>query len=165
MGVPTHVMVYTGGMAATMDDGSGPLQFLGPLRAFGQDGNWYLVFYRLPDGKSYEDVRGEATTEYIQAAGDADAMAVEVRKRGGAQWGAHWVRYVIGRAHTGNPPLDVPIVLPKGDQMVSAAEVFTADEAAQLFIAYYKTGDIPDDYVLRPVEGYTEDGRLVDVAG
>jgi hypothetical protein len=90
MGIPTHVMVYTDGWAATMSDAAGPLQFLGPLRAFGTDGNWYVTFYRLPDGKSYEDVRGETTTEYIQAAGDAEAMVLDIRKAGGEQWGAQW---------------------------------------------------------------------------
>jgi hypothetical protein len=49
--------------------------------------------------------------------------------------------------------------------MVSAAEVFAADEAAELFISYYRTGDIPPGYVLRPVEGYTRDGGLIDLRG
>ncbi len=163
MGVPTHVMVYTDGWATTMGAGSGPLQFLGPLRGFGKDGNWYVTFYRLPEGKSYEDVRGEAATEYIQAAGDAAAMVLDIRKPGGAQWGAQWVRSIIGHPHEGTPPLDVAIPLPKGDQMVSLPEVFEADEAAQLFISYYRTGDIPPGYVLRPVEGHTADGRIIDL--
>lgn len=163
MGIQTHAMVYTSGGAATMDGGAGPLQFLGPLRQFGKNGNWYLIFYRLPEGKTFEEVRNQATEEYIQAAGDAGAMVVEIRKPGGAQWGADWVRYVIGREHEGNPPLDVAIPLPKADQMISRTEVFEADEAAQLFMSYHKTGDIPPGYALRPVEGYTADGGLIDL--
>lgn len=165
MGVPTHVMVYTDGWAATMGDGSGPLQFLGPLRAFGTDGNWYVTFYRLPDGKTYEDVRGEATTEYIQAAGDAAAMVLDIRKPGGQQWGASWVRYIIGHPHELPAPVDVAIPLPNGNQMISAPEVFAADEAAEVFISYYRTGDIPAGYVLRPVEGYRADGSVMDLRG
>lgn len=165
MGVPTHVMVYTDGWAATMGAGSGPLQFLGPLRAFGKDGNWYVTFYRLPEGRSYEDVRGEATTEYIQAAGDAEAMVLDIRKPSGQEWGASWVRYVIGHPHDGPAPVDVAIPLPNGDEFVSAPEVFAADEAAELFISYYRTGDIPAGYTLRPVEGYTADGRIIDLRG
>jgi hypothetical protein len=163
MGVQTHAMIYTGGMAATMGAGAGPLQFLGPLGAFGKDGNWYLIFYRLPDGKSFEEVRNQATTEYIQAAGNADAMVVEIRKPGGEQWGADWVRYVVGHEHEGKPPLDVAIPLPKGDQMISHHEVFDADEAGKLFMSYHKTGDIPSGYVLRAVEGYTASGDLIDL--
>ncbi|WP_078315393.1 hypothetical protein [Mycobacterium sp. D16Q16] len=165
MGVPTHAMVYTSGGAATMDGGSGPLQFLGPLRQFGKNGNWFLLFYRLPEGKTFEEVRNEATEQFIQAAGDAAAMTVEIRKPGGEQWGAKWVRYTIGHPHDGDLPLDVAIPLPNGDQMVSRAEVFDADEAAQLFISYYRTGDLPEGYVLRPVEGYTADGDLVELGG
>ena len=79
------------------------------------------------------------------------------------KWGAEWVRYVIGHQHEGNPPLDVAITLPRGDQMVSRAEVFDADEAATLFISYHRTGDIPAGYSLRPVEGYTADGGIIDL--
>lgn len=57
------------------------------------------------------------------------------------------------------------IELPKGAEFVSAPEVFEAEEAAEIFIAYYRTGDIPPQYTLRPVEGYTVDGDLVDLRG
>jgi hypothetical protein len=60
-----------------------------------------VTFFRLPGGKPYDDVRREATTEYIQAAGDAQAMAVEIRNQGGEQRGATWVRYVIGHPARG----------------------------------------------------------------
>jgi hypothetical protein len=56
-------MEYTSGWAATMDGGSGPLQFLGPLRAFGKDGNWFITLYALPPGKTYEEVRHENTID------------------------------------------------------------------------------------------------------
>jgi hypothetical protein len=165
MGVPTHAMVYTGGSAVTMGAGAGPLQFLGPLRAFDGVKNWYLLFYPLPEGKTFEEVRDRATERYIQAAGSAEAMTVEIRKPGGEQWGVDWVRYVVGRPHEGNVPLDVAIPLPKGDEVVSRYEVFDADEAGELFMSYHKTGDIPDGYTLRPVEGYTADDRVIDLRG
>lgn len=165
MGVPTHAMVYTGGSAATMGDGAGPLQFLGPLRAFDGMENWYLLFYPLPEGKTFEEVRDQPTEQFIQAAGRADAMTVEIRKPGGERWGAKWVRYTIGHPHDGDLPLDVAIPLPNGDQMINAAEVFDAEEAGELFMSYHRTGDIPAGYTLRPVEGYTADGGLVDLRG
>jgi len=165
MGIPTHVMVYSSGSAATMGSGAGPLQFLGPLRRLNGVERWYLLFYPLPPGKSYEEVRAAATEQFIQAAGSAEAMVLEIRKPGGAQWGAGWVRYVIGHLEEGNQPLDVPIKLPKTIEMISRAEVFEAEEAGQLFMSYHKTGDIPAGYVLRPVEGYTADGDLIDLRG
>ncbi|KRQ23222.1 MULTISPECIES: hypothetical protein [Mycobacteroides] len=166
MGVPTHVMIYSGRNVAEMDGGAGPLQFLGPLGAFGQNDNWSLLLYALPEGKEYKDVANEATTEYLQAAGhSASAIAIETRKPGGAQWGAQWVRYVVGHPHDGAAPLDVAIQLPHGAEYVSRPEVFSSEEAADIFISYYETGQIPAGYVLRPVEGYTSDQQLIDLRG
>ena len=144
-----------------MGAGVGPLQFLGPLRAFDGAENWYVVFYRLPEGKTFEEVRHQATEQYIQAAGRADAMTVEIRKPGGEQWGVQWLRYTVGHPHEGDLPLDVVISLPHGGQTISRAEVFEADEAAQLFMNYYEIGDLPPGYDLRLVEGYTADGDIV----
>lgn len=90
-------------------------------------------------------------------------MVVEIRKPGGDQWGVGWVRYIVGHAHPGTSPLDVAITLPDTTEMISGSEVFDAEEAAQLFMSYYRTGDISPGYALRPVEGYTVDGGLVDL--
>jgi len=89
--------------------------------------------------------------EFIQAGGTAAAMTVDIRKPGGSQWGADWCA-TSSATHTPEPePLDVAITLPYGPEMVSRSEVFTADEAAELFFTYYKTGDIPSEFTLRPV--------------
>lgn len=165
MGVPTHVMEFSSGWATTMGNGSGPLQFVGPLRQLNGTERWFITFYALPPGRSYEEIRHEGTEEYIQAGGSAEAMMLDIRKPGGQQWGAASVRYFIGHPHEGNLPLDVPIELPRGPEFVSAAEVFEAEEAADIFISYYKTGDIPPGYVLRPEEGYTGGGDLIDLRG
>ena len=39
--------------------------------------------------------------------------------------------------------------------MIGRHEVFTAQEAADLFERFYRTDTIGDGYLLRPVEGYT----------
>jgi hypothetical protein len=90
-------------------------------------------------------------------------MTVEVRKLGGDQLGAKWVRYTVGRKHAGDLPLNIAISLPNGDQMISRAEVFDAEEAGMLFMAYHRTGDIPAGYALRPVGGYTANGEAIDL--
>lgn len=162
MAAPTHAMIYTGGSATTMS-AAGPLQFLGPLRAFDGVQNWYLLFYPLPEGKTFEEVRHQVTEQYIQAAGSADAMTVEIRKLGGGEWGAKWVRYTVGHEHVGEQRLDVAIPLPNGNQMISRAEVFDAEEAGTLFMAYQRAGDVPPGYALRPVEGYAPNGDVIDL--
>lgn len=165
MGIPTHVMEFSSGRATVKDGGSGRLQFVSPLRQLDGTERWFITFYALPAGKSYEEVRHDDTPEYIQAGGRADKMMLDIRKPGGAQWGADLVRYIIGHAHSGNPPIDVPIELPRGAEFVSAPEVFDAEEAGEIFFTYYKTGDVPPGYVLRPVEGYTADGQNIDLRG
>lgn len=166
MGISTHVMVYTGGSAATMGAGSGRLQFSGPLGAMDGVENWYLTFTPLLPGQTIDDVRHGDTPEYLQAGGRSDKMTLDIRRPGGGeQWGVASVRYVIGHAHEGNPPLDVAIELPNGPEFVSGPEVFTADEATEIFFTYFKTGNIPEGYVLRPVEGYSHDGRNIDLRG
>ncbi|MEB3050050.1 hypothetical protein KV112_09940 [Mycolicibacter sp. MYC123] len=34
---------------------------------------------------------------------------------------------------------------------------------SQLFYSYYKTGDIPDGYVLRPEQGFNRDDTSIDL--
>lgn len=104
-----------------------------------------------------------STSLYLQAAGTADAMKIEYCQPGGAEVGAVSVRSVVGHPHNRPAPIDVDIVLPRAVETVSSHEVFTAHEAAELFETFYRTNTISDSYVLRPVEGYTADGRNIDL--
>jgi hypothetical protein len=165
MGIPTHVMEFADGSAAEKGGGSGLLHFHSPLRQLNGVDRWFVSLSPLPAGKRYPEVRNEATTEYIQAGGSAETMMLDIRKPGGQQWGAQWVRYIIGHAHEGPEPIDVEIPLPKGPEKVSASEVFGADEGGEILHTYYKTGDIPPGYSLRPVEGYTADHATIDLRG
>ena len=117
----------------------------------------------IPPDETYGEMlqAGELSTEYIQAAGLPDAMTVEIRKPGGNEWGAAWVRYTIGRPPSASGPFDVPIQLAHGVKMIRRFQVFDADEAAERFFTYYKTGDIPEDYDLQPIEEYRSDGTIV----
>jgi hypothetical protein len=44
--------------------------------------------------------------------------------------------------------------------MISKPEVFTADEAVELFQSYYTTGDIPSNYTLRHIETQPQTGLI-----
>ena len=167
MSGPTHVLTYDGGVqTAEISARKDISAFANTLRRFNGDDQWGLGLAPLPPGKSYGEMleAGELSTEYIQVAGLPDAMTVEIRKPGGHEWGAGWVRYTIGHPHVGTEPADVPIRLAHGVKMISRSQVFDADEAAELFFAYYKTGDIPDGYELQPIEGYRTDGTVVDLS-
>ncbi len=164
----THVVMYDGGVqTAEISARKDISTFANPLHRFNGDDQWALGLAPLPPGKTYGEMlkAGELSTEFLQAAGCPEAMTLEIRKPGGQQWGVQWVRYTIGHPPTGPEPRDIPIQLAHGVKMISRSQVFDADEAAELFFTYYKTGDIPDAYVLSPIEGYRADGTTVDLSG
>jgi len=161
-----HLLKYDGGAQIVEVSQAYVHDFANPLHRFNGEIPWALGLAPLPDGMEYADMvkAGLDSTEYLQAAGKSpEAITVEIRKRGGQEWGVQWVRYVVGHPHQGDAPLDVPIKLPGSTQMVARYEVFNADEATELFDIYYKTGDIPTSYSLRPVDGYTVDGAIFDL--
>jgi len=165
----THVLIYGGG-TYTREFG-GPRvdsdMFAVTLRRFNGVNPWALTLAPLGEGRSYPDLAKspKGITEFLQAGGKADAMTLQVRMPGGQQWGVESVWYVAGHPHAGNLPIDVAIPLPRSTEMVTAAEVFGADEAADLFLAYYRTSHVPAQYTLRPIEGWTSDGTSVDLTG
>lgn len=162
--VATHVMQYSSGNVVLFSSYADIGTFARPLHAFDGTDRYFLVLWALGPGMDYdESVAAGLNRKYIQAAGRPDALTVEICKPGGSQWGVDWVRYVIGHPYEGDAQLDVPIVLPHSTEMRSHYELFDADEAAQLFFDYYKTGDIPSGYTLRPEQGFTRAGGNVDL--
>jgi hypothetical protein len=162
----THVIEYDGGVLVQEIGGHRDVStFANPLRRFNGRDQWALTLFALPDDMTYDQMQAakREPTEYLQAGGTPDTVTMEIRKPGGHQRGANWVRYAVGHPHDGNPPLDVPIQLPHSTQMISKPEVFTADEAAELFHSYYVTGDLPSKYALRPIEGYSDDGAYLAI--
>ncbi|MET0702832.1 MAG: hypothetical protein ABWY93_24540, partial [Mycobacterium sp.] len=120
----------------------------------------------VPENTTYEDMldAGQDFDNYLQAGGRADALTVEIFKPAGPQWDCDWARYVVSHPHEPGLPLDVDIPMP-GELKVSAAEVFGAEEAADLFHSYHQTGDLPSGYSLRPAQGYRADGTVIDLDG
>lgn len=162
----THVVTYDGGvLVSEIAAGQDISTFWNPLHNFNGDDQWSLGLAPIPPGKTYSQMlkAGELSTRYLQAAGTPDTMTLEIRKAGGRQWGVDWVRSTVGHLHSGTEPLDVPIHLAHGVKMISRSQVFGADEAAELFFSYYRTGDIPNEYVLQPIEGYRADGTTADL--
>jgi hypothetical protein len=163
--VDTHVMEYDGGELIVVSDSYRDIsKFARVLHGLNGTDRFALSLWALPPGMdNRQAVAAGLDREYIQAAGRADALTAEICKPGGEQWGVDWVRYVIGHPHDGDAPLDVPIVLPRSTEMRSRFEIFNADEAAQLFFSYYKTGDIPTSYALRAEQGFTRTGGNIDL--
>jgi hypothetical protein len=162
--VYTHVRESGSGNVVSFDSYAQIGEFARILHGFNGADRFALLLWALAPGMDYDHgVAAGLNREYIQAAGRADGMTVEICKAGGEQWGVDWVRYVIGHPHEGDAALDVPIVLPARTELRSRYEIFDADEAAELFFSYYKTGDIPSGYELRPEQGFTKDGGNLDL--
>jgi hypothetical protein len=73
-------------------------------------------------------------------------MTVEVRRltRGKAE------HFVVGRAPDGEKPGNKETIhWDSVDTVVAPDELFSADEGAELFLSYYRTGWVPARYVLR----------------
>jgi hypothetical protein len=121
---------------------------------------WAIVLVARPPVGAPVDF---STSLYLQAAGTAESMLIEFCRPGGADLGAVSVRSVVGHPHTGPTEQDVEIVLPHGVEKISRHEVFTAQEAADMFEQFYRTDTIDDDYTLRPVEGFTADDGHIDL--
>lgn len=140
-------------------------RFAGPLRNMDGREPWSLSITRLPEGMTYQDFldQGLEETMFVQAGGRADRMTIEIRQPGGSQWGVDSVWSVVGHPTAHSQPLDVAIELPGATQMISGSEVFEAEEAADIFFNYYKTGELPDGYVLRPIQGWKANGAAVDL--
>ncbi|OHU31675.1 hypothetical protein BKG76_00195 [Mycobacteroides franklinii] len=123
----------------------------------GTDAWGIVVSVRPPSGQP-EDF---SNLRYLQAAGSAEAMVIELCQSGGAEMGAVSVRSVVGHPHGGAAEQNVEIVLPHGVETIAPHEVFEAAEAADMFESFYRADTIGEGYVLRAVEGYTSGGGHV----
>ncbi len=121
---------------------------------------WAIILSVRPPVGTPDDF---ATSLYLQAAGTAEAMVIELCRPGGADIGAVSVRSIVGHPHTGPAERDVEIQLPNSTELIGRHEVFAADEAADMFERFYRTDTIGSGYTLRPVEGYTADGGHIDL--
>lgn len=163
----THVMKSSGGeLVSQIGSAVDRERFASPLRRRDGHQRWGLGLFPLPPNQSYDDMLAtdQDFTEYLQAAGTATALTIEQRKPGGAEYGCQWVRYVVGHHSDGDLSPIQAIDVCGNTLHVTAAEVFGAEEAADLFHSYLRTGDLPQGYALRPVEGYRLDGDTIDLS-
>ena len=146
---------YNGSISMPLTDSHRPFpaqlrRSLGDL-----DGNEdfaYLLYY-VPDDAGWPDAPGyddsKYDDEYMQSAGSADAMTIEVKRREGDGELRH---YVIGRPGDDADAPDVEVRYGSHALSVRPTEVFDADEAARVYYEYFQTRTVPDTYVLRELD-------------
>ncbi|MFT3798345.1 hypothetical protein [Microbacterium sp.] len=150
MTVRTHIRQMNGSGGGPLDDLIRPYpdQIRYALNQMDGTSFWALSIWRAPEGANLlEDI--PFSEDYIQCAGSAEALTVELRVVD-ADGTAH--QYVIGTpgaTPTGEPSETIPWDDGRRSTRVYPNEVFTADEAADLFYAYFLTDTVPDTYQRR----------------
>src|SRR5260370_36566538 len=106
-----------------------------------------LLLWKLPPAKHLDETNpGRDANEYIQCAGSAERMTVEVRRLAGGTY----EHFVVGRGPNGeNHGIEETIDWDGVKTLVAPNADFSAEEAAELFHSYYRTGSVPSGYVLR----------------
>ncbi|WP_120494031.1 hypothetical protein [Microbacterium phyllosphaerae] len=105
--------------------------------------------WRGADPTNIVGFREPANDYFIQAAGSADAMTVEVRLPGPDGEGH---LYTVGRPESADGTTTLIPISDRRAVRVSSNEVFTADEAAVIFHTYYLTDAVSQPYVLRELD-------------
>ena len=105
-----------------------------------------IVLWRMPPGLDFDSVKAARDcNEYIQGAGSADRLVVEIRSK--TNGGYH--QWAIGR---GGDSATREFVEVSGDRMlVPGSEVLTCQDALELFMEYLKTDSVPSKYSRREI--------------
>lgn len=151
----THVVTTNAGSHMFLTDLIRPYRdqiHLG-LSMLDGDGNFAWSLWRSPEGVGLFDIdKKRFPVEFMQSAGTADAMTIEVRfvEEGGTER-----QYVVGRPgsdNTGMSPATFKYLRDTRELHLFPNEVFGADEAAEIYYQYYLTDRVPAPYQLRELD-------------
>ncbi len=152
MTTPTHIVQLNGFARSPLVDVARPYEDQIRFSVRRMDGAklWAYSLWRAPDGA---DLSAEIpfSEEYIQCAGDAEGVTVEVRVVDEAGT-AH--QYTVGKPTGGDdaePTETIRWDEGRHSTKVHPHEVFSLDEAAGLFVAYYRDNHVPSDHTLREI--------------
>lgn len=112
---------------------------------------WAYSLWRAPEGSDlFDDI--PLSESYLQCAGSAAALTIEVRELDAEGVPRQWV---VGRP--GETPSGPPTEVVRWDDgrhstTVHPHEVFTAAEAGDVFVAYFLTDAVPAQCTLRPLD-------------
>ncbi|AYG02776.1 hypothetical protein [Gryllotalpicola protaetiae] len=112
----------------------------------------YLLYF-VPDDAGWPDAPGfklsKYDQEYMQSAGNAEAMTIEVRR---LEDDGEFHQYAIGRPGGAADAGTVEIHYAENTLSVPRSEVFTADQAAPIYYKYFQSHAVPDGVVLRELD-------------
>lgn len=117
------------------------------------DDHFSLLLFHVPDGAGWPDGPGfnaaDYEEEYLQSAGRAGAMVVEIRR---SEDDGQFHQYAVGRPVLASSGPAVEINWQQNFTIVPANEVFDAHEAATIFLHYFRCRTVPKAYTLRELD-------------
>ncbi|MFC9434120.1 hypothetical protein [Nocardia sp. NPDC057030] len=149
--VTTHRVTYSDRLKLFIGAGETIDNFLRPLRRLDGYHRFSVQLSRLPAPMRSADITPAISSapgqNYLQCTGSADALVIELRtvldgvvRRG-----------VVGRGtgHDGEPGICVQVPESMPAPWIYPDEVFTAEDAAEIFAVYFRTGTVPPGLALR----------------
>jgi hypothetical protein len=124
-------------------------ELLRRLRLLDGRDRYSLILWAVPAGTTFDrvDLR-RWPREYMQVAGGPARMTVEVRR----PHGEGFDHFVIGRAPDPGHLRTEVIEWDGCETLVQPNEVFDVQGAGQLFVEYFRTGDVRSTYSLRNLD-------------
>lgn len=149
----THVTTTNGKSHMFLIDSVRPYrdQIARVLGLLDGDDRWSYTLWRAPLGHDVDQIDYSIYPRaFLQAGGTADRLAMEVRY---VEDDGKERQYAVGKPgsqYTGDP---TEMVIIGGNEFhVCPNEVFTAEEATDVFYGYFQNDRVPDEYPLRRLD-------------
>ncbi|WP_280308956.1 hypothetical protein [Nocardia abscessus] len=152
--VSTHRVTYSDRLKVFLGRGEALDSFLRPLRRLDGFHRYSVNMTRLAEPMRPADIDPAISSapgrEYLQCTGSADALTVEMRTA--VNGTPH--RFTVGLPgdRIGTPAVEVPVPVGLPTPRVYPDEVFTAEQAAEIFTAYFETDAVPPHLQLRETD-------------
>jgi hypothetical protein len=113
------------------------------------DRHFSISLWRLPEDRPFDRIdMSQWPQEYVQTAGTGpDRLTAEIRQA--TPDGSGHEQFVLGRPGGGSEEPTETISWDASSTSVRPSEVLTADEVTDLFIYYYQTGAVPEQFARR----------------
>ncbi|MFD6158902.1 hypothetical protein ACFWF7_00315 [Nocardia sp. NPDC060256] len=149
--ITTHRVTYSDRLKLFIGAGETIDNFLRPLRRLDGHHRYSVQLTCLPAPMRSADISPAVSSapgqNYLRCTGSADALFIELRTV--VDGIAHLS--TVGRTvdHDGEPGICVPVPESMPAPWIYPDEVFTAEDAAEVFAGYFHTGTVPPGLALR----------------
>ncbi|RJO80376.1 hypothetical protein D5S18_00170 [Nocardia panacis] len=149
--ITTHRVTYSDRLKVFIGPSETVQNFLRPLRRLDGHDRYSLCMTRLPAPMRSRDIPTtpitDRGTDYLHCMGSVDGLILELR----TTVDGHPYQCLLGSGSLHSDAPTVHICAEPGQRPVEVYpdEVFTAEQAAEIFTTYYRTGEVPLDLTRR----------------